>query len=69
MLDYVGCHVGGLWYGAACYADDLVWLAPARTAAVMMLESFSFNSKLILHLPPDDLMTDVVDWIQTHLLN
>ena len=34
----VGCHVGGLWYGAACYADDLVLLAPARTAAVMMLE-------------------------------
>ena len=34
----VGCHVGGLWYGAACYADDLILLAPARTAAVMMLE-------------------------------
>ena len=34
----VGCHVGGWWYGAACYADDLVLLAPARTAAVMMLE-------------------------------
>ena len=34
----VGCHVGGWWYGAACFADDLVLLAPARTAAVMMLE-------------------------------
>ena len=34
----VGCHVGGWWYGAACYADDLVLLAPARTAAAMMLE-------------------------------
>ena len=34
----VGCHVGGWWYGAACYADDLILLAPARTAAVMMLE-------------------------------
>ena len=30
--------MGGWWYGAACYADDLVLLAPARTAAVMMLE-------------------------------
>ena len=34
----VGCHVGGLWYGAACFADDLVLLAPARTSAEMMLQ-------------------------------
>ena len=34
----VGCHVGGLWYGAVCFADDLVLLAPARTAAEMMLQ-------------------------------
>ena len=34
----VGCHVGGLWYGAMCFADDLVLLAPARTAAEMMLQ-------------------------------
>ena len=34
----VGCHVGGWWFGAVCYADDLLLLAPARTAAVMMLE-------------------------------
>ena len=34
----VGCHVGGWWYGAVCYADDMMLLAPSRTAAVMMLE-------------------------------
>ena len=34
----VGCHVGGLWYGASCFADDLILLAPARTAAEMMLQ-------------------------------
>ena len=34
----VGCHVGGWWYGAVCYADDLMLLAPTRTAAAMMLE-------------------------------
>ena len=35
----VGCHLGGWWYGAACFADDLFLLAPSRTAAVMMLET------------------------------
>ena len=34
----VGCHVGVLWYGAVCYADDLMLLAPSRIAAAMMLE-------------------------------
>jgi hypothetical protein len=34
----VGCHVGGWWYGAVCFADDFILLAPARTAAVMMLQ-------------------------------
>ena len=33
-----GCHLGGWWYGAACFADDLFLLAPSRTAAVMMLD-------------------------------
>ena len=35
----VGCHLGGWWYGAACFADDLFLLAPSRTAASMMLET------------------------------
>ena len=34
----VGCHVAGVWFGAACYADDLILLAPTRTALAMMLE-------------------------------
>ena len=35
----VGCHLGGWWYGAACFADDLFLLAPSRTAPVMMLNT------------------------------
>ena len=35
----VGCHLGGWWYGAACFADDLFLLAPIRTATSMMLET------------------------------
>jgi hypothetical protein len=35
----LGCHIGGGWYGAACFADDLFILAPSRTAAVKMLET------------------------------
>ena len=26
----LGCHIGGFWYGALGYADDLVLLAPNR---------------------------------------
>ena len=35
----LGCHIGGWYYGAACFADDLFLLAPSRTAAVLMLET------------------------------
>ena len=35
----LGCHIGGWFYGAACFADDLFLLAPSRTAAVMMLDT------------------------------
>ena len=35
----LGCHIGGWWYGAACFADDLFLLAPSRTAAVIMLKT------------------------------
>ena len=34
----VGCHIGGVWLGAAGYADDIILLAPSRTALSMMLE-------------------------------
>ena len=32
------CHMGGLWVGAAGYADDLILLAPSRTAMPQMLK-------------------------------
>ena len=35
----VGCQVGGWWYGATCFADDLFLLAPSRSAAEMMLKT------------------------------
>ena len=33
----VGCHMGGAWVGATGYADDLILLAPSRTAMKKML--------------------------------
>ena len=33
----LGCHIGGLWYGACGYADDLVLLAPNRDVLQRML--------------------------------
>ena len=34
----LGCHMGGLWIGAAGYADDLILIAPSRTAMQSMLK-------------------------------
>ena len=34
----LGCHMGGAWVGAAGYADDLILLAPSRTAMQRMLK-------------------------------
>jgi hypothetical protein len=33
----LGCHIGGLWYGACGYADDLILLAPNREVLQKML--------------------------------
>ena len=33
----VGCHVAGRWVGATIYADDLLLLAPTRSAMAAML--------------------------------
>ena len=44
-----GCHIGGIWVGAAGYADDLVLIAPSRTAMQNMLylcESFAQSHNL-----------------------
>ena len=34
----LGCHMGGVWTGAAGYADDLILIAPSRTAMQRMLK-------------------------------
>ena len=33
----VGCYVGGTWMGAAGYADDIILLAPSRSAMATLL--------------------------------
>ena len=35
----LGCHMGGVWVGAAGYADDLILLAPSRSAMKTMLKT------------------------------
>ena len=35
----VGCYIGEVFMGAMGYADDLVLLAPSRTAMQMMLQA------------------------------
>ena len=35
----VGCHIGGIYVGVVCYADDLLLLAPSRDAAQRMLKT------------------------------
>ena len=34
----VGCHIGGRFFGAAGYADDIILLAPCRSAMSQMIE-------------------------------
>ena len=34
----VGCHWGGLFVGAVCYADDIALLAPSPSALRLMLK-------------------------------
>ena len=52
----VGCYVGGVFMGAMGYADDLVLLAPSRTAMQLMLqacEDFGTNNNLMFSTDPD----------------
>ena len=52
----VGCHVGGVWVGAAGYADDLILLAPSRTAMVRMLsvcEQYAERHNLLFSTDPN----------------
>ena len=34
----IGCHIAGLWIGAVAFADDLLLMAPSRTAMQRMLQ-------------------------------
>ena len=45
----VGCHIGGMFMGATIYADDVLLLAPCRTALQLMLkvcEDFALKNNL-----------------------
>ena len=35
----LGCHIGGLWYGACGYADDLILMAPNREVLQKMVST------------------------------
>ena len=52
----IGCHVGGVWVGAAGYADDLILTAPSRTAMVRMLrvcELYAEKHNLLFSTDPN----------------
>ena len=52
----VGCHIGGVWLGAAGYADDIILLAPSRTAMAMMLEKcerYAVDHNLVYSTDPN----------------
>ena len=34
----IGCHISGIFFGAAMYADDLILMAPSRNAMQTMLQ-------------------------------
>ena len=34
----VGCHIGGIFFGAASFADDLALIAPCRSAMQRMID-------------------------------
>ena len=52
----MGCHMGGAWVGAAGYADDLILLAPSRTAMQKMLlvcEQYAADHNLQFSTDPE----------------
>ena len=51
----LGCHIGGLWYGALGYADDLILLAPNREVLQKMIkvcETYAAEHNLIFSTDP-----------------
>ena len=52
----LGCHMGGAWVGAAGYADDLILLAPSRTAMKAVLqvcERYAADHNLFFSTDPE----------------
>ena len=52
----VGAHVGGVFMGVACYADDVVLVAPCHQAMQMMLdvvENFAARYNITFSTDPD----------------
>lgn len=51
----LGCHIGGWWYGALGYADDLILLAPNREVLQKMLvvcEQYGVEHNLVFSTDP-----------------
>ena len=51
----LGCHIGGMWYGACGYADDLILLAPNRQVLQQMVsvfESYGIAHNLVFFTDP-----------------
>ena len=51
----LGCHIGGWWYGAMGYADDLILLAPNRQVLQSMLvvcQSYAREHNLVFSTDP-----------------
>ena len=52
----LGCHMAGLWVGAVCFADDLLLMAPSRSAMAKMLsvcEKYAKKLNLNFSTDPD----------------
>ena len=63
----LGAHVGVLFMGALCYADDVLLIAPTRSAMQQMLleiETFAAESNIIfsriLYLPSQKLSVSML---------
>ena len=51
----LGCHIGGYWFGASGYADDLILLAPCRDVLQRMLqicEIYAADHNLVFSTDP-----------------
>ena len=51
----LGCSIGGCWYGACGYADDLILLAPNRQVLQKMLnvcQSYAAENNLVFSTDP-----------------